>query len=142
LIVRLDSNLTATQLRTDLTQSLYGIFGNSETDIYIVGARSPATRSSSTAPRSLAARASQHNQRRTPVLGRNQVQRCVIRGFEQRAVSTSLGGPQASSLALSEQRHPIGLSGHVEIVNRPQHRQASRRQAPQQQQQANLMFGV
>mgnify|MGYP000849716958 FL=1 len=39
LIVRLDSNLSATQLRSDLTQSLYGIFGTSETDIYIVGVR-------------------------------------------------------------------------------------------------------
>ncbi|MBP8196400.1 MAG: hypothetical protein KAY55_04460 [Deltaproteobacteria bacterium] len=39
LIVRLDGNLTPTQLRTDGTQSLYGIFGNSESDIYVVGAR-------------------------------------------------------------------------------------------------------
>ena len=39
LVVRLDSNLGATQLRTDGTQSLYGIFGTSETDIYIVGVR-------------------------------------------------------------------------------------------------------
>ena len=30
---------TPTQLRTDGTQSLYGIFGNSESDIYVVGAR-------------------------------------------------------------------------------------------------------
>ncbi len=39
LIVRFDSNLAATQLRSDLSQSLYGIFGTSETDIYIVGVR-------------------------------------------------------------------------------------------------------
>ena len=39
LIVRLDGSLTPTQLRTDGTQSLYGIFGNSESDIYVGGAR-------------------------------------------------------------------------------------------------------
>lgn len=39
LIVRLDGNLGATQLRSDPTQNLYGIFGASETDIYVVGAR-------------------------------------------------------------------------------------------------------
>lgn len=39
LIVRLDANLGATQLRADLTQSLFGIFGASETDIYVVGVR-------------------------------------------------------------------------------------------------------
>ena len=38
-IVRVDGNLTPTALRSDGTQNLYGIFGTSETDIYVVGAR-------------------------------------------------------------------------------------------------------
>ncbi len=39
IIVRVDGNLTPTALRADNTQSLYGIFGLSETDLFVVGAR-------------------------------------------------------------------------------------------------------
>lgn len=38
-IVRVDGNLSPTSLRVDATQNLYGIFGTSETDIFVVGAR-------------------------------------------------------------------------------------------------------